>query len=84
LNRGLIRTFRNTDGANSYCPGCMDLDFDGHPRDARGRSVERITVYGTPTEGITYDNDTLSRTRNNFVDGWAGAVVQEIASKVKR
>lgn len=84
LKRDLIRPFENTNGRVSFRPGCLDLDFDGHPRDARGRPVKNITAYGTPTEGITYDNDTLSRSRNDFVSKWALKVVQEIKVKQLR
>lgn len=38
-----------------------------------------IAVTGTPTEGITFDNDTLSRNRNSFVDGWAEYISKEYA-----
>ncbi|WP_170110375.1 FAD/NAD(P)-binding protein [Flavilitoribacter nigricans] len=76
--RGMIRKYHNTDGQTTFCPGCMDLDHAGHPRDIRGRSQERITAYGTPTEGVTYDNDTLSRQRNDFASEWAKGICKRI------
>lgn len=78
LQRGLIRNYQNTDGKTTFCPGCMDLDREGHPRDQRGRSVTGLTAYGTPTEGITYDNDTLSRQRNDFASKWAENILEEL------
>lgn len=84
LERRIIRKYANTDGKESYFPGCLDLNGQGHPRDTRGRPVPQITVYGTPTEGITYDNDTLSRTRNNFADSWSKTVTADLRTKVKR
>ena len=77
LDQGLVRQFRNTDSSGGvYSPGCMELTQEGHPVDAHGHPVEQLTVQGTPTEGITYDNDTLSTQRNDFVTAWAEHVVE--------
>ncbi|WP_313114304.1 FAD/NAD(P)-binding protein [Aequorivita sediminis] len=37
-----------------------------------------IFLYGTPTEGITFDNDTLNTTRNNFASTWANALCKTL------
>lgn len=55
----------------SYKPGCLTLNHQGNPINENGLINPNITFYGTPTEGITFDNDTLSRTRNDFATGWA-------------
>ena len=65
-------------GEDHYRPGCMALSPDGYVIDANGRENRAIAATGTPTEGVTYDNDSLSRTRNNFVSRWAGAIRRDI------
>lgn len=42
---------------------------------------ESISLYGTPTEGLTLDNDTLSRKRNDFASQWAQDVALAIENK---
>ncbi|WP_324026082.1 FAD/NAD(P)-binding protein [Maribacter sp. BPC-D8] len=64
---GLIREFENT----NYMPGCLEINDKGNPVSGTGIVNKDITFYGTPTEGITCDNDTLSRTRNDFATDWA-------------
>ncbi|NOK57528.1 MAG: 2,3-diaminopropionate biosynthesis protein SbnA [Chloroflexi bacterium AL-W] len=75
LKRGMITHFENRDTTESeqaYQPGCLCLISDtGIVIDARGLPNTKITVTGTPTEGIFFDNDSLSRTRNNVVSSWA-------------
>lgn len=74
LRRGLIRPFENRSPEpceTPYSPGCLALSENGAVIDAAGQVNGSITVTGTPTEGIMYDNDSLSRTRNNVVSGWA-------------
>lgn len=66
----LVATFRNTE-KSVYVPGCIALDKNGHPINEYGKVNKDLVFYGTPTEGITYDNDTLSRTRNDFATNWA-------------
>ncbi|MGY8914428.1 MAG: FAD/NAD(P)-binding protein [Flavobacteriales bacterium] len=70
LKRGMLRYFCNEDDIK-YTPGCIDIDYKGRPLDSNGTVNKNITFYGTPTEGITFDNDTLSRKRNNFASQWA-------------
>ncbi|GLR17998.1 FAD/NAD(P)-binding protein [Portibacter lacus] len=66
LNSGLIRTARNGD----YDMGCIDLDSDGHGVSEDGMVISQLTFYGIPTEGITYNNDTLSTNHNNYAINW--------------
>lgn len=65
----------------SYKPGCLALNDDGNPINENGQINPDITFYGTPTEGITFDNDTLSRTRNDFATGWAKQTTAAILKK---
>ena len=79
LNRGLITIFENRFGEEAYRPGAINITRQGFVIDKNGHVNKRIAVTGTPTEGITFDNDTLSRDRNNFVDGWAECISREYA-----
>ena len=68
LNKnGIIREYKNS----TYVPGCLEINAKGNPVSEAGIVNNDITFYGTPTEGITCDNDTLSRTRNDFATNWA-------------
>jgi len=78
LIQGVIRLFENKSAEQHYYPGCMELNEKGHPINAKGEVVTSITVYGTPTEGMTFDNDTLSRQRNNFASQWGKHVLYEL------
>ncbi len=80
LERGLIRMYKNESGQDSYQPGCIDLSPEGFVIDREGAENRAIAVTGTPTEGITFDNDALSRNRNNFVSGWA-AIIRKLYTK---
>lgn len=78
LNKnGIIQKFENT----SYIPGCLEINDKGNPVSETGIVNNDITFYGTPTEGITCDNDTLSRTRNDFASVWAKATCEAIKKK---
>ena len=79
LNRGLITIFENRLGEEAYRPGAINITRQGFVIDKNGHVNKRIAVTGTPTEGITFDNDTLSRDRNNLVDGWAEYIAREYA-----
>ena len=79
LNRGLISNYENRSGEESYLPGAVNITRQGFAIDKNGHTNRSIAVTGTPTEGITFDNDTLSRDRNNFVDGWAEFISEEYA-----
>ena len=67
---GLIREYENITNTR-YIPGCLEINSKGNPVSKTGIVNNDITFYGTPTEGITCDNDTLSRTRNDFATDWA-------------
>ncbi|MGB3183515.1 MAG: FAD/NAD(P)-binding protein [Cyclobacteriaceae bacterium] len=71
MTRGMIQPYENSDKTDNYRPGCLDMTPQGHPIGRSGQVYDTITVSGTPAEGITYDNDTLSRKRNDFTEGWA-------------
>lgn len=79
LNRGLITIYENSFGKEAYQPGAVNITSQGFVIDKNGTVNRGIAVTGTPTEGITFDNDTLSRDRNNFVDSWAECISKEYA-----
>ncbi|MEP0713111.1 FAD/NAD(P)-binding protein [Algoriphagus sp.] len=47
------------------------LSEEGHLVSQNGVITANITLYGTPTEGMTLDNDSLSRNINDFASPWA-------------
>lgn len=73
-NRGLISIFDNKLEDQSYKPGCSAISKEGYAINSNGSIEHGILMTGTPTEGITFDNDTLSRNRNNFVSEWAKSI----------
>lgn len=73
LKRGLAQPFVNADETGRYQPGCLALSAEGYLLDENGHKPT-IAVTGTPTEGVVYDNDSLSRHCNNFVSYWAAEV----------
>lgn len=75
LEAGEIREFSNA----GFEPGSVDLDPAGNAIGKSGLPNNRLTFYGTPTEGVTWDNDTLSRTQNDFASSWARRVARTIA-----
>lgn len=77
IKNGLIDSFVNRVGG-TYTPGCLAIDTNGNPIDANGHLNTDLTFYGTPTEGLTFDNDTLSRTRNDFASVWAETTCKTI------
>lgn len=77
INRGLVTLYENRLGKEAYKPGAVNITRQGFVIDRNGSINRGIAVTGTPTEGITFDNDTLSRDRNNFVDGWAECISKE-------
>lgn len=83
LKNRLIREFENK-SKTSYKPGCVEINKAGNVIDVNGHINHDISFYGTPTEGITCDNDTLSRTRNDFASAWAKNVCEEIKEKDER
>ncbi|WP_378187486.1 FAD/NAD(P)-binding protein [Aquimarina sp. W85] len=67
----LAYEFINSTNNDHYKPGCLVINCYGQLMTKNDDVVESITLYGTPTEGITFDNDTLSRERNDFASHWA-------------
>ncbi len=79
LEQKLIIPYVNRlEGRLDYRPGCLSINEKGHPLDETGWANEAITFTGTPTEGLTYDNDSLSRKRNDFVSDWAKNLTQKL------
>lgn len=74
--RGQIRSYKIYN-STTYNVGCPEINRQGNVIDATGNVINNISLYGTLTEGITYDNDTLSRTRNNFASQWALNVLEK-------
>ncbi|MCL6220277.1 2,3-diaminopropionate biosynthesis protein SbnA [Zunongwangia pacifica] len=84
LEEGEMRLFQNTDYTGNYQTGGMDLSREGHPIDKDGNIRKNITIYGTPTEGVTFDNDTLSRNRNDFSSIWAKQVINNLKNSISK
>ncbi|SNR39926.1 FAD-NAD(P)-binding [Maribacter sedimenticola] len=78
-----ITPFINS-SSSTYHPGCIALNKNGNPVNEYGEVNKAFTFYGTPTEGITYDNDTLSRTRNDFATIWAKYICKDLQNKNRR
>lgn len=66
-----ISLYQNED----YSPGCFNLDKKGALLTVKG-----VTLNGTPTEGWTLDNESLSRTNNNFITPWAKKIAYNYVS----
>ena len=88
LENNIFHPFINRDKHDTivFQPGCMSLNKKGHPISNSKNPDPNITVIGTPTEGFTFDNDTLSRKRNDFVSDWAKQTMKNITSysKIKK
>ncbi len=82
LENRLARTYINRDKNICYAPGTLQIDRKGNLMNPRG-IPEKIILYGTPTEGIVHDNDTLSRTRNNFAGSWSQSVIQHLMNSTR-
>ena len=83
LKEGLVRPFTNNN-SGFYNPGSFDIDSKGRAYARGGPIQENITMYGTPTEGVTFDNDTLSRKRNNFASHWAQDIAALLLKKEQK
>ncbi|WBL26471.1 FAD/NAD(P)-binding protein [Zunongwangia sp. HGR-M22] len=83
LTKGLLRSFKNKNNGY-YEASAVDINKSGKAINANGTLEDNLSLYGTPTEGVTLDNDTLSRTRNNFASIWAQNVIQDIQNKNKQ
>lgn len=82
IARGLARPFTNCDEGGRYQPGCVEISAAGFLLNRAGAETN-IALTGTPTEGVVFDNDSLSRHCNNFVSGWAAAVHRDLISRSK-
>jgi hypothetical protein len=60
---------------------CPEINQHGQLISRTGEVISQITLYGTPTEGKTLDNDSLSRDRNDFGSHWAAQTVKKMISK---
>ena len=60
------------------------LDDKGHLISKDGNVIDEITLYGTPSEGNTLDNDTLSRDKNDFASTWAADVQNRLSNSKSR
>ncbi len=76
LDDGLITPFDN----DGYQPGCPDMDATGQVRN-ESKSQIPLFCYGTNTEGVLLDNDSLSRTANNTGLLWAKTVIRQLSNK---
>ncbi|MCL7987270.1 FAD/NAD(P)-binding protein [Sphingobacterium sp. lm-10] len=72
--KGMVDIFQNGD----YQPGCITIEQDGRTKSMVDGQEIPLYFYGTPTEGILFDNDSLSRVRNNLASPWAGRILQLI------
>lgn len=54
-----------------YKTGSMEMNTNG-----RLMKKKQICFYGIPTEGWTLDNESLSRSNNNFLSPWATQIAQ--------
>lgn len=75
-DNNLISPFQN----EGYLPGCINLSNSGkviHIKDLP------IYCYGTNTEGILFDNDSLSRKKNNITPFWVAEVINQLHSMTK-
>lgn len=79
VQRELVTEFVNT-SKGKYCTGSVNINKKGNVLDVNGRVQPNLSCYGTPTEGITFDNDTLSNSRNNFSEYWAKSIIKQIAN----
>ena len=77
LHRGIISEFINT-SKKSYTTGAVAITEKGQVIDKEGKINKHISCYGTPTEGITFDNDTLSNSKNNFSIYWAKHITDQL------
>jgi hypothetical protein len=57
---------------------CPKIDTKGQLISISGITIPQITLYGTPTEGMTLDNDSLSRNRNDFGSHWSAQTVKKL------
>ncbi len=63
LGSGMVRQWRNPglDGAPDFAPGALDITRDYHPFRRDGRVDKRLTVLGTPVEGVVFFHSAAAR-----------------------
>ena len=83
IEKGLLRKFTNVNDG-TFITGGIEVNPNGNAINSQGEIEQNISLYGTPTEGITHDNDTLSRTRNNLASEWARRVSEHIQHKTEK
>ncbi len=67
-------------GYKTQLTGQLHCTPEGHPLNDVGRAEPRIVLYGTPTEGRLFDNDTLSRKHNDTASNWARQAVVRLTA----
>jgi hypothetical protein len=65
LETNLIEPYSN----EGYLPGCVSMDSTGQTT-VKSPNSPALFFYGSNTEGVLLDNDSLSRTRNNMAYPW--------------
>ncbi|WP_157972179.1 FAD/NAD(P)-binding protein [Pleomorphovibrio marinus] len=76
LKRNLGKLFKN----KGYVTGGMAVNESGNLISRKGQPTSNIFLNGNPTEGVTLDNDSLCKIRNDFSNSWAKKVVQHYKS----
>ena len=56
----------------------LHCTIEGHPISSSGAIEKNIVLYGTPTEHILFDNDSLSRAHNDTSSAWARNTVKNV------
>lgn len=76
LKANLIKPYSN----EGYLPGCVSLDQNGRTT-VDAPDSPTLYFYGSNTEGVLLDNDSLSRTRNNLGAKWAEMTINQFIKK---
>ncbi len=74
LKRKLGNVFKN----KRYSTGGMAINESGNLVSRKGQPTSNIFLNGNPTEGVTLDNDSLCKERNDFSLAWAQTVVRDL------
>lgn len=76
LESNTIQPFQN----DGYMPGCPAMDETGKAiLNAKAESL--LYFYGSCTEGVFFDNDTLSPSKNNTAPHWATETMRHLAQR---
>ena len=78
-----VFSFKN-DASNENYAHHLKCNKQGNPINPEGNPEFNITLYGTPTEGFLFDNDSLSRTRNDTASLWAQSTAENITLNFKK